>query len=194
MAIDTDGYLRALASPASISTLGINTLLNVRGMIQMSGASGGSMALQNLQVTSLASIQQLQTPLATIGTNLTVSSASIVGMVGSGLNPIWRVSAALSGASTLLQPPIIMPQAGNWESFTFLTRTVASGVSAIVDVNLNGTSIFAAVGRPMIAAAGTFVSTASIATKAFNAGDKVSIDYDGTGGHILDILIQGRAV
>src|SRR3990167_6518874 len=136
MAMDTDGYLRALISPASIDILGIKT-------------------------------------------KLVVSNASVVGFTGSGLNPIWRVSGALSGASTLLQPPIIMPQSGNWESFTFLTRTVASGVSAIVDVNLNGVSIFAALGRPMIAAGGTFASTASIATKAFNAGDKISIDYDG---------------
>ena len=190
MAIDTNGYLKAIASPVSISVMHINTTLNlVAGMMQASGASGGTLRLQNLHLTSIASINQVH-----VATQLNVSSASIVGLVGSGLNPIWRVSGALSGASTLLQPAIIMPQTGNWESFTFLTRTVASGVSAIVDINKNGSSIFAAVGRPMIAAGGTFASTASIATKAFNAGDKFEVDYDGTGGQILDIVIQGRAI
>ena len=190
LAINTDGYLRAIVSPVSISILHINTTLNIaNGMIQASGASGGSMRLQNLQVTSLASINQLH-----IATQLNTSGSSIVGLVGSGLNPIWRVSGALSGASTFLQPPIVMPQSGNWEWFSVVTRTVASGVSAIIDVNKNGTSIFNDVGRPMIAASGTMASTASIATKAFNAGDKFTLDYDGTGGQILDIVVQGRAV
>lgn len=126
---------------------------------------------------------------ATISTHLNASGASISGTFPHAL--VWRFSGAFAGASTFLAPPQMVPTGGQWQWFTFVTRTVASGVSAIVDVNKNGTSIFSALGRPMIAAAGTFASTASIATKAIAAGDKFTVDYDGTGGSITDILIEG---
>lgn len=126
---------------------------------------------------------------ARINTHLNISGASLTGTFPRIL--AWRFSGAFSGASTLLMPPLMAPQGGNWQWFTFVTRTVASGVSAIVDINRAGTSIFNVVGRPMIAAGGTFVSTASIATKVIAAGDQFTIDYDGTGGLITDILVEG---
>ena len=126
---------------------------------------------------------------ARVITHLNASGASVTGTLPHAL--VWRFSGAFSGASTFLAPPQMAPTGGQWQWFTFVTRTVASAVSAIVDINKNGTSIFDALGRPMIAAAGTFASTASIATKAIVAGDKFTCDYDGTGGHITDILIEG---
>ena len=126
---------------------------------------------------------------ARIGTHVNMSGASFSGVIPRAL--VWRFSGTFSGASTFLMPPQMAPTGGNWQWFTFVTRTVASGVSAIVDINKNGTSIFSALGRPMIAAAGTFASTASIATKAIVAGDKFTLDYDGTGGTITDILVEG---
>jgi hypothetical protein len=86
-----------------------------------------------------------------------------------------------------------MPQAGSFAWVNIITRTVASGASAIVDINKNGSSIFAAGTRPAIAGGGTFVSTASLATKAFSEGDRISWDYDTTGGHITDFDIILRA-
>ena len=116
---------------------------------------------------------------------INVSGASIIG-----IPPIiaWEVKATLSGATTILRTPIPSPRTGQWRYANFITRTVASGVSAIIDINKNGSSIFAAVGRPMIAAGGTFASTASIATKVFNQGDRFDLDYDGTAGTITDII------
>lgn len=122
-------------------------------------------------------------------TSMNFSGASLLGTIPRAV--VWRLSGAFSGATTFLMPPIMIPDGANWQWFSLVTRTVASAVSAIVDINKNGTSIFSAVGRPMIAAAGTFVSTASIATKAIAGGDKFTIDYDGTGGLITDILIEG---
>lgn len=147
----------------------------------------------NLVVTSVASINQFNAT-NLIFTTLNTSGASIINFLGSGLNPVWRFAGAFSGATTYLDPPLVTPQPGNWSYFTFVTRTVASGVSAIIDIKKNGSSIFDTIGRPMIAAGGTFVSTASIKTKAFASGDQFIIDYAGTGGLITDIKIQGRGV
>ena len=128
-------------------------------------------------------------------TRIAVSGASITGFP-TGLHPSFSFYGILSGPSTLIQTPLIMPQEGTWQWFNIMTRTVASGASAIIDININGTSIFSAGTRPAIAGAGTFVSTASIATKGFNAGDRLSWDMDtgaGLGLHITDLVIEGRA-
>ncbi len=131
---------------------------------------------------SLASITD-----ARINNSLNVSGASITGFQ---IVPVFTFTGALSGPTTLLQTPVVMPRTGTWNFVNFLTRTVASGASAIVDVNLNGTSIFDAGTRPSIAGGGTLVSTASILTKAFTRGDRLSWDYDTTGGLITDFNIQ----
>lgn len=150
-AIDDNGYLKAIASPVSISVMNIATRLEISG-------------------------------------------ASVVGP-GIGINPVFNFIGSLSGPTTFVQTPLVMPQAGHFKWFTFMTRTVASGASAYVDINKNGTSIFDAGTRPTIAGGGTFVSTASIKTKAFAAGDKLTWDYDQTAsdGYITDFIIQGRA-
>jgi len=150
-AIDDNGYLKAIASPASISEMHIATRLEISG-------------------------------------------ASVIGP-GIGINPVFSFVGSLSGPTTFVQTPLVMPQAGSFSWFTFMTRTVASGASAYIDINKNGTSIFDAGTRPTISGGGTFVSTASIKTKAFAAGDKLTWDYDQTAsdGHITDFVIQGRA-
>ena len=171
----SDGYLKAIASPVSISAMHINTLSAT------SIASTPRAEMANLNVSSTASIA-----VGFFGTRLDASGASLTGFP---VVPVFAFTGTLSGASTLLQTPLPMPRAGEWRYANFVTRTVASGVSAIVDINKNGTSIFAAVGRPMIVAGGTFASTASIATKGFDAGDRISWDYDGTGGTITDFNV-----
>lgn len=123
----------------------------------------------------------------TVTTHLNASGASLTGFP---LVPVFAFSGSLSGATTFVQTPLVMPRTGRWSHVNVVTRTVASGVSAIVDINKNGTSVFDTVGRPMIAAGGTFVSTASIATKNFNRGDVFTWDYDGTGGHVTDFNIM----
>lgn len=173
---DGSGYLQAINSPVSIS--------NIHG--------------QGFVLTSTASIRKLN-----VTTNLDASGASVsfsdltasryVNVSGASLTGVpvviaWEVKATLSGATTMLRTPIPIHRTGQWRYANFITRTVASGVSAIVDINKNGSSVFAAVGRPMIAAGGTFASTASIGTKGFNQGDRFDLDYDGQGGTITDII------
>ena len=100
----------------------------------------------------------------------------------------WRFFiGSISGPTTLVQTPLPMPRAGIWNYVNVITRTVASGASAIIDINKNGTSIFAAGTRPTIVGAGTFVSTASIATKNFDRGDRISWDADTGAGLGLSI-------
>lgn len=123
---------------------------------------------------------------AVIGTHLN-AQASITGIP---LVPVFAFVGSLGGATTLVQTPLVMPRTGTWSFANFWTRTVASGVSAIVDINKNGVSIFDTIGRPMIAAGGTFVSTASIATRNFTRGDRISWDYDGTSGSITDFDVM----
>lgn len=175
---DGSGYLQAINSPVSIADIqlkGLN-LISTASIAKLNvgtnlSASGASVLLSDVRIDRLVN----------------VSGASIIGVP-----PViaWEIRATLSGATTILSTPLPVHRAGQWRYANFITRTVASGVSAIIDINKNGTSIFAAVGRPMIAAGGTFASTASIATKGFNQGDRFTLDYDGTGGTILDIIAE----
>lgn len=141
----------------------------------------------NLAVTSTASIAVLE-----VVTRLNASGASLTGL-GIGQTGVFSFIGSLSGPTGSIQTPLIMPENGTLQWITFITRTVVSGVSAIVDLNKNGVSVFDTVGRPMIGAGGTFVSTASIATKSFNRGDFFNWDYDGSGGLIGDFNIILRS-
>jgi len=174
-----DGYLRPIASPASIAILHIKTLLSASGA-SLVGTTQDPLSINSAVISSIASIAEVR-----VGTRLEVSTASVTGIPAV---VMWEVKATLSGATTILRTPVPIHRTGTWSYANFITRTVASGVSAIIDLNKNGTSVFDAVGRPMIAAAGTFVSTASIATKNFTRGDRFTLDYDGTGGTITDII------
>lgn len=163
--------------------------MTVAGMNLASVATIASLAATTGTITTLgtstATIGTLLLSTATVTGGLNASGASVV--MNFPTTPVFVSTGALAGATVLIQSPAIMPRGGNWKYANFWTRTVASGVSAIIDLNLNGTSMFDTIGRPMIAAGGTFASTASILTKAFNQGDRISLDYDGTGGSITDI-------
>lgn len=147
----------------------------------------GTATVAGMNLASVATIASAGIGTARVVTIMNASGASLSGFP---ISPGFSFIGALSGATVFSQTPLIMPRSGQWESATFMTRTVASGVSAIVDLNINGTSIFDTIGRPMIAAGGTFASTASIKTKAFTKGDKLTWDYNGTGGLITDFNIQ----
>lgn len=170
-AVTTDGYLKAINSPVSIAVGHIT-----RAVIP--------------SVASIAEIRNTRifTSDVTVANSLNLSSASVVGV---GLFPVFNFVGNLSGPTTLLQTPLSLPKVGTWSWFSVMTRTVASGASVIIDINLNGSSIFEAGTRPTIPGGGTFVSTASINTKAFSAGNRLSWDYDTTGGHVTDLIIQG---
>lgn len=161
-AIDDNGYLKAIASPVSISRL---------------EAPFGRVP------SALVSV-------ATVLGHLNASGASITGFP---LTPTFVFVGSLSGPTTFVQTPLVMPRAGQWSFVNFITRTVASTTSMYIDINKNGSSIFEAGTRPVIAAGGTFYSSASINTKNFDRGNKLTWDLDGedaADGHITDFNIE----
>lgn len=179
-AMDINGYLRAISSPASIQQL------QSRFVAVTSIASIGRIQAGELALSSAASVGQLF-----VSNRVDVSAASVTGI---GLFPVFRGSGAFSGATTAVGGLLIVPKAGNFNWFSVVTRTVASGASVVFDFMKNGTSVFAGVTKPTIVGGGTFISTASINTKNFAAGDILRFDVNSnTVGLITDIVGQGRA-
>lgn len=150
-ALTTDGYLKAINSPVSISSM-------------------------------------------FIASRLEISAASVTGL---GLFPVWRTSGAISGVTTGIGGFLVAPKVATWQWVSVITRTVASGTSVVFDVTNNGSSIFAGVTRPTILAGGTYISTASINTKAISPGNILKFDVQTMAagvGVITDVTGQGGTV
>lgn len=160
---------------------------DVAGKHVISTATINYIEAKQLAVTSLASIASMF-----VGTRLNASGASLTGL-GIGQTVVFSFIGSLSGPTASIQTALTMPENGTLKWINLITRTVASGASAIVDINKNGTSIFDAGTRIVIAGGGTFASTASIATKTFVKGDRFTWDYDTTGGYITDFNIELRS-
>lgn len=143
-----DGYLKAIASPVTLSLLEIPTRLNVSG-------------------------------------------ASITGF---GFAPVFASIGNHSGPTIAIGGVVTAPRSGTLQWVSAITRYVVSTASIGLDFKIRNASIFAnATTRPAIAAGGTYVSTASIATRNINQGDLLSADIAtiGTDGFIRTITIQG---
>ena len=141
----------------------------------------------NIVATSTATLTTVR-----LYTHLNASGASITGRFP--LNPGWVVGGAVSLATTSVGRPFPMPQEGFLQFWSATLVGPASGSALIIDVNKNGVSIFDSGTRPQIGAGGTFVSTASIATKNFTQGDFFSMDIDQGGGLARDLTVLGRAL
>lgn len=142
-------------------------------------------------VTSTATIATLNNTDLNVSRSINASGASITGYFP--IHPTWVVSGAVSLTTTSVGKPAPMPQNGVWKFFSAVLRTPASGASLVLDINKNGTSIFTDQNtRPLISGGGTYVSTASIGTKAFSAGDVLTVDIDLGGGTGADLTILGR--
>lgn len=125
--------------------------------------------------------------------SLTLSGASVNGNFG--IHPVWVVGGACSGATASVGKPLPLPMGGSWRFFSAVVRTPTSGASCLIDINKNGTSIFTDQNtRLYIPTGGTFVSTASIGTKAFAAGDIFSMDLDSGMGSAADLTVVGRGL
>lgn len=160
---DSNGYIRAIASPVSI----------------------GRADLIQMDVTSIASIADVR-----VGSRIDVSAASVTGI---GLYPVWRSSGAYSGATIAIGGLLVAPKVATLSWVSVITRTVASGASVVFDVMNNGSSVFAGVTKPTIVGGGTYVSTASINTKAISPGQVLRADISSLGspGVITEVTIQG---
>ncbi len=164
--LDNNGYLKAINSPASIA------------FAQLTQAA----------IPSIASIGALF-----ISTRIDVSAASVTGIFD-GLYPVWRSSQAYSGPTIGIGGLVSMPTADNLKWVSVVTRSVASGGSIVFDVMNKGVSIFAGVTKPTIVGGGTFVSTASINTKAFIKGDVYRFDINAGVGVITDVTGQAGTI
>lgn len=168
-----------------ISTATVNYVETHRLALK-SIASGARIETNNLVVASLASIS-----IEFVRTRLNVSGASVDGIL-TGLHPTWVIGGTVSLVTTSVGKPLPVPLGGTWQFFSAVVRTPVSGSSLVLDVNRNNTSIFEAGTRPSILGGGTFVSTASINTRGFNAGDIFAVDIDNGGGTAADLTIVGR--
>jgi hypothetical protein len=149
--------------------------------LQVSHNSSG-----NIAVTGTASIATLR-----VHSFLNASGASISGRFP--ITPVWVLPNFCSGPSTAIGKPLDMPQAGEIQWTSIVLAAPASATSLFFDINKNGTSIFAVGNRMSIPAGGTYVSTASLATKTFVAGDVFTVDLD-TGGAYQDATVKFRAI
>lgn len=178
-AFTADSVLKAIISPVSISDL---RLIRTDWS---SIASGPRLEVRSLAVGSIASVAALH-----IGTRIDVSAASLTGI---GFYPTWHTGGSFSGPTIGIGGFLKAPRTGTLAWVSVVTRFVASGASIVFDVKKNGSSIFAGVTTPLIAAGGTYVSTASLNTKNVTKGDLLQADITGlaAGGMLVDVTVQG---
>lgn len=182
--VEHDANGRHVLSTATASAFTIITSLNASGasvvtsdlrVLRNLNASGASTVLTDLSVTR--------------SLNLT-SGASVIGNFP--LHPTWVIPGFASGATTTAGKPLPMPTSGTFKWFTLTSRTPVSTASLVIDVLKNGSSIFQTATRPSILGTGTYVSTASINSKSFIAGDVYTVDII-AGGNVADLTVLGRA-
>jgi hypothetical protein len=128
-----------------------------------------------------------------VNNSLYASGASLTGFgIDTYIRPVWHVSGSVSQATTSQAGALPVGDAGAWDYFSMSLIKPASGASLVVDINKNMASIFDAGTRPTIVGGGTFVSTASINTKAFSAGDVFTMDIDIGGSIGEDLTVTGK--
>lgn len=149
-------------------------------------SSASIVTLNNTRISNVSLTSQD----VTITNSLNISGASLTGNFP--LTPVWVIAGNVSGPTTSVGPSITMPQAGVWDWFSLTLKNPASSASLMVDINKNGTSIMGSL-LPVILPNGTYISTASIGTLSFSAGDTFTIDIDAGGGLGSDLSIMGRA-
>jgi hypothetical protein len=162
---------------------GTATIANV----MMSGnVTAAALGVTDGKITTLTSTG-ISTANVTVTGYLNVGSASIYGI---GLNPTWYIPSLPSLPTTGLGRPVSMPRAGLIQFVSVTLNGIVSSPTVYFDVNKNFGSIFDTGTRPLITN-GTFISTASVATKNFKAGDVLSVDYDmcDLGGNSVDATV-----
>lgn len=156
----------------------------------------------NLAVSSQASLKEMYISsfnlaggyisTVTILGLISASGASIVGFGGGvgGLTPFTVLGTVVSG--TNVTPYLIVEDSMTLKSVSMVLKSPVSTASLVIDVNKNLVSIFNTGTNPSILNAGTYVSTASLATVALSPGDKLSLDIDNGagGGGDLTVLLE----
>jgi len=141
---------------------------------------------KQLVATSLASLVVMHT-----STWFDVSGASVNGLFP--LHPTFVVTGPLSLATTGVGPALPMPQPAMFKFLSASLNIPPSTSSLVLNWKKNGTSIIASSNVLAILAGGTYVSTSSIATPFFVAGDIMTLDISNGGGGSLGLSVLGRA-
>ncbi len=124
-------------------------------------------------------------------TGLLASGASLAGVTS--MTPVWTYVGNISAATTIATP-LIMPKSGTIDFINGVLRTPSSDASLQINILKNGVGILGTL-YPTILAGGTYISTASIATKGFNAGDvftAASVTGVASNGNDLAVSFHAR--
>lgn len=157
------------------------------------GVTGQHISLPSLQLvrttglisSSLASLQQ-----EFVANLLNASGASLQGFPQT---PVWVFPGTPSGATTALGRPIDMNMPGKIQWMTAITRAGSSNASLFLDITKNNSSVIAATASTslfQIPINGTFVSTASITTPNFVAGDVFNFSVLNNGSMAQDLTVK----
>ena len=142
----------------------------------------GTMTVAGMMLASVASIARAGIGTLNVGMlSAATTNAGALHATNGLLAPAWYISALPSNATTGLGRPVAMPRAGTLNFVNVTLNGIISSPSVCFDITKNSVSIFDTIGRPFIAN-GTFVSTASIKTPAFVAGDVLRVDYSVAAG------------
>lgn len=121
--------------------------------------------------------------------SINASGASLAGVIP--IRPTFVYAGNVSNASTI-GGLIRMPDSATLDWVSLTLDSPVSGASLVIDINQNGSSIFDAATRPAILGGGTFVSSASIATKILSRNDLLKAQVDNGNGEFLTIQLEGR--
>lgn len=127
----------------------------------------------------------------TVPSKLDVSGASIVGNFP--LHPTWVIGGVVSGASVGIGGALPAPQAGRLKWLSVLTSSLVSGASLVLDINVNGTTMFSDQNtRLSIPGGSQYASTASIGAPFILGGQKLTLDIDSDGFDTHTVTVVGR--
>lgn len=137
-------------------------------------------------LTSSATIADLSVP-----TKFNVSGASILGNFP--LHPTWVIGGIVSGASTGVGGALPAPHSGRLKWLSVLASSTVSGASLVIDINVNGTTMFTDQNTRLVIPGGSlYASTASISDPFILGGQKLTIDIDTDGFDTHTLSIVGR--
>lgn len=97
------------------------------------------------------------------------------------LTLVWHVDGALAAPLTSVQGAFVMPSAGKLDFNVVYIKTSGTASTTILDININGTSIYDSANRPKVSYTTHTLDVGSglIGTNTFAAGDVITFDIDG---------------
>lgn len=145
----------------------------------------------NFVHVSLASLTQVVSQNITVSSVLNASGATHQGVLST--VPVFTYVGNLS-AATGIGTPLMMPRSGTINFITAAVRVAPNSASLQINILKNGTGIVGTL-YPFMLSGTTFVSTASIATQTFVAGDVFTVINQtaaSANGNDLTVMFHAR--